>query len=152
VQPIVEKQVRKERGLRGAVIDIEGDQRLEGFSLEEALEILDGERGGVLAAIFGGAGDMGKEGDVGETTEWRVFGKGFGFVDIETNLEVVDSVLSDAGESSFVDDGTTTDVNEGAAGADRAKEFFGNDMVIFFSVGCEFDNDVVVGEEVFEGV
>jgi len=33
VQPIVEKQVRKGRGLRGAVIDIEGDQRLEGFSL-----------------------------------------------------------------------------------------------------------------------
>jgi hypothetical protein len=74
VQPIVEKQVRKERWLRGAVIDIEGDQRLEGFSLQEALEILDGERGGVLTAVLGGAGDMGKEGDVGETAEGGVLG------------------------------------------------------------------------------
>jgi hypothetical protein len=124
---------------------------LEGFSLEEALEILDSERGGVLTAIFGRAGDMGKEGDVGKTAEGGVFGKGFGFVDIETDLEIVDSVLGDAGESGFVDDGATTNVNEGAAGADRAKEFFGDDMVILFGVGGEFDNDVVVGEEVFEG-
>jgi len=151
MQPIVEKQVRKERWLRGPVIDIEGDQRLEGFSLQEALEILDGERGGVLTAVLGRAGDMGKEGDVGETAEGGVFGKGFGFVDIEADLEVVDSVLGDAGESGFVDDGATTDVNEGAAGADRAKKFFGDDMMIFFGVGGEFDNDVVLGEEVFEG-
>jgi hypothetical protein len=151
VQPIVEKQVRKGRGLRGAVIDIEGDQRLEGFSLQEVLEILDGERGSVLTAIFGRAGDMGKEGDVGEAAEGGVFGKGFGFVDIEADLEVVDSVLGDAGESGFVDDGATTDVNEGAAGADGAKEFFGDDMVILFGVRGEFDNDVVLGEEVFEG-
>jgi len=74
VQPIVEKQVRKGRGLRGAVIDIEGDQRLEGFSPEEALEIFDGERGGVLAAVLGGTGDMGKECDIGETAQGRVFG------------------------------------------------------------------------------
>jgi hypothetical protein len=151
VQPIVEKQVRKGRGLRGAVIDIEGNQRLEGFSLEEALEILDGERGGVLTAVLGRAGDMGKEGDVGETAKGGVFGKGLSFVDIEANLEVVDSVLGDAGESRFVDDGATTDVNEGAARSDGAKEFFGDDMVIFFGVGSEFDNDIVLGEEVFEG-
>ena len=124
---------------------------MEGFSLQEALEILDGERGGVLAAVLGGAGDMGKECDIGEPAQGRVFGKGFGFVDIEADLEVVDSVLGDAGESGFVDDGATTDVNEGAAGADRAKEFFGDDMVIFFGVGGEFDNDVVLGEKVFEG-
>ena len=151
VQPIVEKQLRKGRGLRGAVIDIEGNQRLKRFALKEALEILDGERGGILTAVLGGAGDMGKERDVGETAEGGVFGKGFGFVNIEADLEVVDSVLGDAGESGFVNDGATTDVNEGAAGADRAKELFGHDMVIFFGVGGEFDNDVVLGEKVFEG-
>ena len=94
---------------------------------------------------------MGKEGDVGETAEGGVFGKGFGFVNIEADLEVVDSVLGDAGESGFVNDGATTDVNEGAAGADRAKEFFGDDMVILFGVGGEFDKDGVLGEKVFEG-
>ena len=124
---------------------------MERFALQEALKIRDGEIGGVLTAVLGGAGDMGKEGDVGETAEGGVLGKGFGFVDIEADLEVVDSVLGDAGESGFVDDGATTDVNEGAAGADRAKEFFGDDMVIFFGVGGEFDNDVVLGEKVFEG-
>ena len=124
---------------------------MEGFSLQEALEILDGERGGILTAVLGWAGDMGKKGDVGETAEGGVLGQGLGFVDIEADLEVVNSVLGDTGESGFVNDGATTDVNEGAAGADRAKEFFGDDMVIFFGVRGEFDNDVVVGEEMFEG-
>ena len=104
-----------------------------------------------MTAVLGGAGDMGKEGDIREPAQGRVFGEGFGFVNIEADLEVVDSVLGDAGESSFVDDGATTDVNEGAAGADGAKKFFGDDMVILFGVGGEFDNDVVVGEKVFEG-
>jgi len=73
VHPIVEKQVRKEReGLRGAVIDIEGDHGFEGFSLEEALKILDGEGSGVLTSVFGGAGDVGEEGDIGQAAEWGV--------------------------------------------------------------------------------
>ena len=75
MQPIVEKQVRKEReGLCGAVIDIEGDHRFEGFSLKEALKILDGEGGGVLTSVFGGAGDVGEEGDIGQATEGGVLG------------------------------------------------------------------------------
>lgn len=151
VHPIVEKQLRKGRGLRGAVIDIEGNQRLKRFALKEALEILDGERGGILTAVLGGAGDMGKEGDVGETAEGGVFGKGFGFVNIEADLEVGHAFTGNTDQGGFVDDGATTDVDESAAGADRAKEFFGHDMVIFFGVGGEFDNDVVLGEKVFEG-
>ena len=58
--------MRKVRaGLRGAVIDIEGDQGLESFTLKEALKILDGEGGGVLTSVFGRAGDVGEEGDIG---------------------------------------------------------------------------------------
>ena len=151
MQPIVEKQVRKGRGLRGAVIDIEGNERFERFALEEALKILNGEGSGVLATVFGGTSDMREESDIREPAQRGVFWEGFGFVDIETDLEVVDSVLGDVGESGFIDDSATTDVNEGAAGADRAKEFFGHDMVILFGVGGEFDNDVMLGEEVFEG-
>jgi hypothetical protein len=151
VQPIVEKQVRKVRlGLRGAVIDIEGDHRFEGFSLEEALKILDGEGGGVLASVFGRAGDVREEGDIGQATKRGVLRERFDFVDIEADLEVGDAVTGDSDEGGFVDDGTATDVDEDAAGADGAEEFFGDDVVIFFSVGGEFDDDVVLGEEVFE--
>ena len=32
--------------------------------MEEALQILDGEGGGVLTSVFGGAGDVGEEGDI----------------------------------------------------------------------------------------
>jgi hypothetical protein len=151
VHPIVEKQVRKVRlGLRGAVIDIEGNDRFEGFSLEEALKILDGEGGGVLASVFGRAGDVGEEGDIGQATKRGVLRERFDFVDIEADLEVGDAVTGDLDEGGFVDDGTATDVDEDAAGADGAEEFFGDDVVIFFSVGGEFDDDVVLGEEVFE--
>jgi hypothetical protein len=151
VQPIVEKQVRKEReGLRGAVIDIEGDHRFEGFSLEEALKILDGEGGGVLASVFGGAGDVGEEGDIGQAAKGGFFGERLGFIDIEADLKVGSAVAGDTDEGSFVDDGTPADVDEGASGADRAEEFFGDDVVILFCVGGEFNNDVVLGEEVFE--
>ena len=119
MHPIVEKQVRKVRlGLRGAVIDIEGDHGFEGFSLEEALKILDGEGGGVLAPVFGRASDVGEEGDIGQATKGGVFGEGFGFVDIEADLKVGGAVASDTDEGSFVDDGTPTDVDEGASGAD----------------------------------
>ena len=119
MHPIVEKQVRKEReGLRGAVIDIEGDHRFEGFSLEEALKILDGEGGGVLAPIFGGAGDVGEEGDIGQATEGGVLGERLGFVDIEADLEVVGAVAGDTDEGSFVDDGASADIDEGSTGAD----------------------------------
>jgi len=152
VHPIVEKQVRKEwEGLRGAVIDIEGDQRFEGFSLEEAMKILDGEGGGVLSSVFGGAGDVGEEGDIGQAAEGRVLGEGFGFVDIEADLEVLGSITGDSNEGGFVHHGTPADVDEGATGSDRAEKFFGHDMVILFCVRGEFDNDVVLGEEVFEG-
>lgn len=108
--------MRKEReGLGGTVIDIEGDQRFERFALQEALEILDGEGGGVLASVLGGAGDMGKEGDVGETAEGGFFGERFGFVDIEADLEVGGAVTGDLDEGAFVDDGASTDVDEDAA-------------------------------------
>jgi hypothetical protein len=144
--------VRKVRaGLCGAVIDIEGDDRFEGFSLEEALKILDGEGGGVLTSVFGGAGDVGEEGDVGQAAEGGVFGEGFGFVDIEADLEVGGAITGDMDEGGFVDDCTATDVDEDAAGADGAEEFFGDDVVILFGVGGEFDDDVVLGEEVLEG-
>ena len=152
MQPIVEKQVRKEReGLCGAVIDIEGDHRFEGFSLEEALKILDGEGGGVLAPVFGGAGDVGEESDIRQAAERGFLGKGFGFVDIEADLQVVGSITGDSDEGGFVHHGTPTDVDECAAGSDRAEEFFRDDVVIFFGVGGEFDNDIMLGEEVFEG-
>jgi hypothetical protein len=144
--------VRKEwEGLRGAVIDIEGDQRFEGFSLEEAMKILDGEGGGVLASVFGGAGDVGEEGDIGQATKWGVLGERFGFIHIEADLKIGSAFTGDSDEGGFVDDGASADVDEGAAGADRAEEFFGHDVVILFCVGGEFDNDVVLGEQVFEG-
>jgi len=144
--------VRKEReGLRGAVIDIEGDQRFEGFSLEEAMKILDGEGGGVLASVFGRAGDVGEEGDIGQSAEGRVLREWFGFVDIETDLKVGGAVTSDSDEGGFVHHGAPADVDKGAAGSDRAEEFFRDDVVIFFGVGGEFDDDVVLREEVFEG-
>jgi hypothetical protein len=149
---MVEKQVRKERaGLCGAVIDIEGDQGFESFTLKEAMKILDGEGGGVLASVFGRAGDVGEEGDVGQAAEWGVLGEGFGFVDIKADLKVGDAVTGDLNEGGFVDNCTATDVDEDAAGADGAEEFFGDDVVIFFGVGGEFDDDVVLGEEMFEG-
>jgi len=144
--------VRKVReGLRGAVIDIEGDHRFEGFSLEEALKILDGEGGGVLASVFGRAGDVGEEGNIGQAAKGRFLGEGFGFIDIKADLKVGVAVTGDLDEGGFVDDGTSTDVDEGAAGSDRAEKFFGDDVVIFFGVGREFDDDVMLGEEVFEG-
>jgi hypothetical protein len=152
VQPIVEKQVRKVReGLCGAVIDIEGDHGFEGFSLEEALKILDGEGGGVLASVFCGAGDVGEEGDIGQATKGGVLGERFGFIDIEADLEVGSAVAGDTDKGSFVDDGTPADVDEGAAGADGAEEFFGDDVVVLFGVGGEFDDDIMLGEEVFKG-
>jgi len=144
--------VRKERvGLRGAVIDIEGDHGFEGFSVEEALKILDGEGGSVLAAVFGGTCDVGEEGDIGQATKGGVFGEGFDFVDIEADLEVGCAITGNTDEGGFVHHGASADVDEGAAGADRAEEFFGHDVVILFCVGGEFDNDVVLGEQVFEG-
>jgi len=73
-------------GLCGAVIDIEGDQGFEGFSLQEALKILDGERGGVLAPVFGGSGDVGEESDIGQAAEGGFLGQRFGFVDIQADL------------------------------------------------------------------
>jgi hypothetical protein len=152
VQPIVEKQVRKVReGLRGAVIDIEGDHGFERFPLEEALKILDGEGSGVLASIFCGAGDVGAEGDIGPAAEGGFLGEGFGFIHIEADLKVGSAVAGDTDEGSFVDDGASADVDEGASGADRAEEFFGYDVVILFCVGGEFDDDVMLGEEVVEG-
>jgi hypothetical protein len=152
VQPIVEKQVRKVReGLCGAVIDIEGDHRFDGFSLEEALKILDGEGGGVLTSVFGRAGDVGEEGDIGQAAKGGVYRKRFGFVNIEADLKVGSAVAGDTDEGGFVDDGASADVDEGAAGADRAEEFFGYDVVILFCVRGEFDNDVILGEEVFKG-
>ena len=118
--------------------------------MEEALQILDGEGGGVLASVFGGAGDVGEKGDIGQAAEGRVLGQGLGFVDIEANLEVGGAVAGDTDEGGFVDDGASANVDEGAAGADGAEEFFGDDVVIFFGVGGEFDDDVVLGEEVVE--
>ncbi len=144
--------MRKVReGLGGAVIDIEGDDGFEGFSLQETLQILDGEGGGVLASVFGGTGDVGEEGDVGQAAEGGVVGEGFGFVDIEADLKVGDAVTGDTDEGGFVDDGASAEVDEDAAGADGAEKFFGDDVVILFGVGGEFDDDVVLGEEVFEG-
>ena len=137
-------------GLCGAVIDIEGDHRFEGFPLKEALKILDGEGGGVLTSVFGRAGDVGEEGDIGQAAERGFLGERFGFIDIEADLKVGSAVAGDTDEGSFVDDGTPADVDEGAAGADRAEEFFGDDVVVLFGVGGEFDDDVVLGEEVFE--
>jgi hypothetical protein len=152
VHPIVEKQVRKVReGLCGAVIDIEGDQGFEGFSLEEAMKILDGEGGGVLTSVFGGAGDVGEEGDIGQAAKGGFLGKRFGFVNIEADLEVGGAVAGDTDEGGFVDDGASADVDEGTAWADRAEEFFGDDVVILFCVRGEFDDDVMLGEEVVEG-
>ena len=119
--------------------------------MEEALQILDGEGGGVLASVFGRAGDVGEEGDIGQTAEGRALGQGLGFVDIEADLEVGGAVPGDTDEGSFVDDGASADVDEGAAGADGAEEFFGDDVVILFGVGGEFDHDVMLGEEVFKG-
>ena len=143
--------MRKEReGLCGAVIDIEGDDRFEGFSLKEALKILDGEGGGVLTSVFGGAGDVRKEGDIGQAAKGGFLGERFGFIDIEADLKVGSAVASDTDEGSFVDDGASADVDKGAAGADRAEEFFGYDVVILFGVGGEFDDDVVLGEEVVQ--
>ena len=138
-------------GLCGAVIDIEGDHRFEGFPLKEALKILDGEGGGVLTSVFGRAGDVGEEGDIGQAAERGFLGERFGFIDIEADLKVGSAVAGDTDEGSFVDDGTPTDVDEGAAEADRAEEFFGDDVVILFGVGGEFDDDVMLGEEVVEG-
>ena len=138
-------------GLCGAVIDIEGDHGFEGFSLEEALKILDGEGGGVLASVFCGAGDVGEEGDIVQATKGRVLGERFGFIDIEADLEVGSAVAGDTDKGSFVDDGTPADVDEGAAGADGAEEFFGDDVVVLFGVGGEFDDDIMLGEEVFKG-
>ena len=152
MQPIVEKQVRKVReGLCGAVIDIEGDPGFEGFSLEEALKILDGEGGGVLTSVFGRASDVGEEGDIGHAAKGGVFRKRFGFVNIEADLEVGGAVAGDTDEGGFVDDGASADVDECAAGADRAEEFFGDDVVILFCVRGEFDGDVMLGEKVFKG-
>ena len=111
--------------------------------MEEALQILDGEGGGVLASVFGGAGDVGEEGDIGQAAEGRVLGQGLGFVDIEANLEVGSAVAGDTDEGGFVDDGASANVDEGAAGADRAEEFFGYDVVILFCVRGEFDDDVM---------
>ena len=119
--------------------------------MEEALQILDGEGGGVLASVFGRAGDVGEEGDIGQTAEGRALGQGLGFVDIEADLEVGGAVAGDSDEGGFVDDGASADVDEGAAGADGAEEFFGDDVVILFGVGGEFDHDVMLGEEVFKG-
>ena len=144
--------MRKERlGLRGAVIDIEGDHGFEGFSLEEALKIFDSEGGGVLTSVFGRAGDVGEEGDIGQTAERGFLGKRFGFVDIEADLKVGSAVAGDTDEGSFVDDGASADVNEGATRSDRAEEFFGHDVVVLFGVGGEFDDDIMLGKEVFEG-
>jgi hypothetical protein len=148
----VEKQVRKERvGLRGAVIDIEGDHGFEGFSVEEALKILDGEGGSVLAAVFGGTCDVGEEGDIGQATKGGVFGEGFDFVDIEADLEVGCAITGNTDEGGFVHHGAPTDVDEGATRSDRAEEFFGHDVVVLFGVGGEFDDDIMLGKEVFEG-
>ena len=138
-------------GLRGAVIDIEGDHRFEGFSLKEALKILDGEGGGILTSVFGRAGYVGEEGDIGQAAERGFLGEGFSFIHIEADLEVGGAVTGDTDEGSFVDDGASADVDEGAAGSDRAEEFFGYDVVILFCVRGEFDNDVMLGEEVVEG-
>ena len=118
--------------------------------MEEALQILDGEGGGVLASVFGRAGDVGEEGDIGQTAEGRALGQGLGFVDIEADLEVGGAVAGDSDEGGFVDDGASADVDEGAAGADGAEEFFGDDVVILFGVGGEFDHDVMLGEEVVQ--
>ena len=119
--------------------------------MEEALQILDGEGGGVLASVFGGAGDVGEEGNIGQAAKGGVLGERFGFVDIEADLEVGSAVAGDTDEGSFVDDGASADVDEGAAGSDRAEEFFGYDVVILFCVGGEFDDDVMLGEQVVEG-
>jgi hypothetical protein len=59
--------------------------------------------------------------------------------------------MGDTDEGGFIHNSTSADVDEGAAGADRAEEFFGDDVVILFCVGGEFDNDVMLGEEVFKG-
>jgi len=149
---MVEKQVRNERDeLRGAIIDIEGDQGFEGFPLKEALEILDGKGSGVLAAILGRAGDVGQEGDVGDAAERGILGQGFGFINIEADLEVMEPVTGDTNEGGFVDDGSATDIDEGAAGPDGAEEFLRDDVVVLGRVGGEFHDDVVLGEEVFKG-
>jgi len=115
------------------------------------LKILDGEGGGVLASVFGGAGDVGEEGDIGQATKWGVLGERFGFIHIEADLKIGSAFTGDSDEGGFVDDGASADVDEGAAGADRAEEFFGHDVVILFCVGGEFDDDIMLGEQVFEG-
>ena len=66
-------------------------------------------------------------------------------------MEVGYSITGDTYEGGFIHNSTSADVDEGAAGADRAEEFFGDDVVILFCVGGEFDNDVMLGEEVFKG-
>jgi hypothetical protein len=115
------------------------------------LKILDGEGGGVLTSVFGRAGDVGEEGDIGQAAERGFFGERFGFIDIEADLKVGSAVACNTDESSFVDDGASADVDEGAAGANGAEEFFGDDVVVLFCVGGEFDDDIMLGEEVVEG-
>jgi len=66
-------------------------------------------------------------------------------------LKVGCSITGDTDEGGFIHNSTSADVDEGAAGADRAEEFLRDDVVILFCVGGEFDNDVMLGEEVFKG-
>jgi hypothetical protein len=94
---------------------------------------------------------VGEEGDIGQAAERGFLGKGFGFIHIEADLEVGGAVTGDTDEGSFVDDGASADIDEGATRADRAEEFFGDDVVILFCVRGEFDNDVMLREEVFKG-
>jgi len=94
---------------------------------------------------------VGEEGDIGQAAKGGFFGERFGFIDIEADLKVGSSFAGDTDEGSFVDDGASADVDEGASGANRAEEFFGDDVVILFCVRGEFDDDVVLREEVFEG-
>jgi hypothetical protein len=94
---------------------------------------------------------VGEEGDIGQAAERGFPGKRFGFVNIEADLEVGGAIAGDTDQGSFVDDGASADIDEGAAGADRAEEFFGHDVVILFCVRGEFDDDVMLREEVFKG-
>ena len=66
-------------------------------------------------------------------------------------MKVGCSITGDTDEGGFIHNSTSADVDEGAAGADRAEEFLRDDVVILFCVGGEFDNDVMLGEEVFKG-
>jgi hypothetical protein len=121
----------------------------EGAVGEVGVEVVEAELAHGGAGFGGGAADVGEEDGAGVVDEGR-WEMGFVFEDVEA--DIVDEVCFEGvDEGGFVDDAATSDVDEGAGGAEGGEDLGVDEVMGVGAAGAGEDEEVGGGSEADEG-